>query len=247
VLTEAKAWGYILSVQIGCKIMEHDIARQGGLVSAVIPAYNESGRIAQVIAEAVPFVDAIIVVDDGSTDGTAEVAQQSGARVIRRAHGGYLEAIRAGFAAAAGDFLVTLDADGEHDPADIPRLLEPLLEDRADLVLGRRPQIARPSERVISWLARLKVPVSDSGTGFRALRRSLALRLTFPGRCICGASVLEAHYLGARISEVPISLRSTAKPRTIAWGHLQQLAVVLRLLSRGREKAPPFPVPPHTK
>ena len=206
------------------------------LISAVIPAYNEKGRIARVLTEVRPFVDEILVVDDGSTDGTVEVAEQSGAQVIRREHGGYLEAIRAGFAAAAGDFFVTLDADGEHDPADIPRLLEPLRQDRADLVLGRRPRISRPSERIISWLVRLKVSVSDSGTGFRALRRGLARGLTFPGRCICGASVLEAHYLGARISEVPISLRSIAKPRTIAWGHLQQLVVVLRLLSRGRTK-----------
>jgi len=78
------------------------------------------------------------------------------------------------------------------------------------------------------------LPVSDSGTGFRALRRSLARRLTFPGQCICGASVLEAHALGARISEVPISLRATAKPRTLAWGHLHQLMVVLRLLSASK-------------
>jgi len=214
--------------------MEHDIVRQGVLVSAVIPAYNESGRIARVIAEAAPLVDEIIVVDDGSTDGTAEVAHQGGARVVRHNHGGYLKAIRAGFAAAAGDLVVTLDADGEHDPRDIPRLLAPLLEDRADLVLGRRPRIDRPSERLISWLVRRRLPVSDSGSGFRALRRNLAQRLTFPGQCICGASVLEAHALGARISEVPISLRATAKPRTMAWGHLHQLLVVLRLLSRGR-------------
>lgn len=204
------------------------------LVSAVIPAYNEQERIARVLAEVRPLVDETIVVDDGSTDSTVELAQQNGARVLRREHGGYLQAIRAGFKAAAGDLIVTLDADGEHDPADIPRLLEPLLKDRADLVLGRRPRIARPSERLISRLVRLKVPVLDTGTGFRALRRSLALRLTFPGRCICGASVLEAQGLGARISEVPISLRSTAKPRTWAWGHLHQLLVVLRLLSRGR-------------
>jgi glycosyltransferase involved in cell wall biosynthesis len=204
------------------------------LVSAVIPAYNEKGRIARVVAETGPFVDEIIVVDDGSTDGTAEVAQESGARVVRLDHGGYLQAIRAGFAAAAGDLVVTLDADGEHDPQDIPRLLEPLLEDRADLVLGRRPRIDRPSERLISWLVRRRLPVSDSGTGFRALRHNLARRLTFPGTCICGTSVLEAHALGARISEVPISLRSTAKPRTMAWGHLHQVIVVLRLLNASR-------------
>jgi polyprenyl-phospho-N-acetylgalactosaminyl synthase len=173
------------------------------------------------------------VVDDGSTDGTGEVARQSGARVIRREQGGYIRAIKAGFAAATGDLVVTLDADGEHDPRDIPRLLAPLLKDQADLVLGRRPRIDRPSERLITWLVGWKVPVADSGCGFRAMRRSLALSLTFPGRCICGASVLEAHSLGARIVEVPIRLRTINKPRRPAWGHLHQLAVVLRLLIRG--------------
>ncbi len=201
-------------------------------VSALIPAYNKGSRLAGVITEARPHVDEVIVIDDGSTDDTGEVARQSGARVIRREQGGYIRAIKTGFAAATGDLVVTLDADGEHYPQDIPRLLEPLLRDQADLVLGRRPRIDRPSERLIAWLVRWKVPVSDSGCGFRAFRRSLALRLTFPGRCICGASVLEAHSLGARIVEVPIGLRTINKPRRPAWGHLHQLAVVLRLLLR---------------
>lgn len=206
---------------------------QGSCVSAVIPAYNEGRRIAPVIIGTRPHVDEVIVVDDGSDDGTGLVARQNGARVLRRERGGYLGAIKAGCAAATGDLVVTLDADGEHDPRDIPRLLVPLRENRADLVLGRRPRIDRPSERLITWLAGWKVPVADTGCGFRALRRSLALSLTFPGRCICGASVLEAHSLGARIVEVPIGLRTINKPRRIAWGHLYQLAVVLRLLIRG--------------
>ncbi len=203
-------------------------------VTAIIPAINEGGRIGKVVEATRRQVDEVVVVDDGSSDGTIREAEMSGARVIRKKHGGYLKAVKAGFAVAGGELVVTLDADGEHDPRDIPRLLAPLLAGQADLVLGRRPRIARPSERLISWLVHWQVPVWDTGCGFRALKRDLARRLTLPGRCICGASVLEAYYLGAKILEVPISLREVDKPRKIAWGHGAQLWTVLRLLWVGR-------------
>ena len=123
------------------------------------------------------------------------------------------EKIKTGFRNAHADIVVTLDADGEHNPGEIPLLITPLLSGKADLVLGKRKSIPRISERLISFLTRLKTGMSDSGTGFRALKKELALKLSLNGRCICGISVLEAYQLGARITEVPITLDSVEKRR----------------------------------
>jgi glycosyltransferase involved in cell wall biosynthesis len=202
-------------------------------VSVIIPAYNEALRLGQVIKDSLLHADEVLVVDDGSTDDTGIIALKHGARMVRLNRSGYLRAIKTGFAQARGDIVVTLDADGEHDPHEIPNLIRPLVNGQADLVLGTRPRIPRPSERVINRIARCKVPVSDTGTGFRALTRDLALKLTFPGKCICGTSVLEAHGLRARITEVPISVKIIDKPRKIAWGHLYQFFAVLRLVLKG--------------
>lgn len=199
----------------------------------VIPAYNEETRVAEAVRGALAHTDEVIVVDDGSTDGTARVAGVAGARVVRQANAGYIAAIKRGFREASSDVVVTMDADGEHRADDIPHLVAPILEGRADLVLGARPCITRPSERFLNRLVRLRVKVSDSGTGFRALRRDLALRLNLRGRCICGISVLEPLALGARITEVPVELARVDKPRRIAWYHVPQAWYVVRWLLRG--------------
>lgn len=195
-------------------------------VSVVIPAYNEAERIGSVVRDALEQADEVLVVDDGSQDGTAAVAEAAGARVVRQQNAGYIAAIKRGFREARGEVVVTMDADGEHRAGDIPRLVAPILADEADLVLGARREIARPSERFLNWLTNFRMKVSDSGTGFRALRRSLALRLELDGRCICGISVLEPAALGARIAEVPIELETIDKPRRIAWYHIPQTWIV---------------------
>jgi len=210
-----------------------DVSRPPTRITVVIPAYNEASRIGEVVRSAADYADEVLVVDDGSADQTATVAEAAGARVIRQANGGYISAIKQGFRGARGEIVVTMDADGEHRAEDIPLLLAPILEGRADLVLGRRPQIARPSERFLNWLTSFAVKVSDSGTGFRALRRNLALKLELRGRCICGISVLEPAALGARIAEVPINLRHVNKPRRTAWFHLPQVWYVARWLFQG--------------
>ncbi|MFQ5859497.1 MAG: glycosyltransferase family 2 protein, partial [Anaerolineae bacterium] len=169
----------------------------------------------------------MVVVDDGSTDRTAEVARAAGAHVIRQANAGYIAAIKRGFREASGDIIITMDADGEHRPEDIPRLVKPILDDEADLVLGARPRIHRLSGCFLNWLTNLRVRVSDSGTGFHALRRGLALKLELKGHCICGISVLEPAVLGARITEVPIELTQVTKPRSIAWYHVGQFFCLL--------------------
>jgi glycosyltransferase involved in cell wall biosynthesis len=199
-------------------------------VSVIIPAHNEGTRIGDIIREALIQAPEVIVIDDGSTDETGAVSLKNGAQVIYQPQSGYIHAIKHGFVHANHDLVVTMDGDGEHDPKDIPKLVSPILKNEADVILGTRDSIARPSERFINWLIRWQLPVADTGTGFRALRKSVALQLTIPGRCICGTSVLEYAYLGARVAEVPIALRKIDKPRGIAWHHGTQIYLVLKML-----------------
>jgi glycosyltransferase involved in cell wall biosynthesis len=207
-------------------------------VTAVVPAYNEAGRVGATVAALRPVVDEILVIDDASTDGTAVEARRAGARVLTQAtNQGYLAAIKRGFAAAQGAIVVVVDGDGEMPPAAIPDLVAPILAGEADMVQGHRNLIPRPSEQVLTWLASLRGPVGDSGTGMRALRTDLARRLELRGMCICGIFALEVLALGGRIAEVPITLQPItlqpiAKPRRIAWYHLRQLLYLLPWLLR---------------
>ncbi|MEI8229700.1 MAG: glycosyltransferase family 2 protein [Candidatus Peregrinibacteria bacterium] len=111
-------------------------------IIAVIPAYNEAGRIVSVVQATVRYVDQVIVVDDGSTDGTGIAAEQQGALVLRhRENCGAGAATMTGIDAARAlkaDVIVTLDADEQHDPGDIPHLLKPVLADEADIVFANR-------------------------------------------------------------------------------------------------------------
>ncbi|MFB6271483.1 MAG: glycosyltransferase family 2 protein [Salinibacter sp.] len=204
-------------------------------ITAVIPACNEAARIAPVIRETLPHVSDVLVIDDGSTDETRAIAEDAGARVVSNQFDkGYIGGLKTGFQQARGEIVVTLDADGEHDPSEILELAAPILHDEADLVLGRRAEIARPSERLINALTNLRVRVRDSGTGYRALRADLARSLELRGRCTCGTFVLEAVHRGARLAEVPVTLRSTEKPRKWAWGHAEQILHVLAWIRRIR-------------
>lgn len=98
-------------------------------VSAVIPAYFEESTIGEVVKMTLPFVDEVLVVDDGSTDETTKNAVESGARVVRlEKNTGYLQALQRGLREARGDIIVTLDADGQHVPSEIHKLIEPIIK-----------------------------------------------------------------------------------------------------------------------
>jgi glycosyltransferase involved in cell wall biosynthesis len=199
-------------------------------VTVVVPAYNEAARIGATVRNLIQDYS-VLVVDDGSTDRTASEARSVGATVIQQSHNrGYIAALKRGFREASSDIIVTFDADGEHRPTDVQKLLQPIEEDELDLVLGARATIPRPSERVLNELTRLKLDVRDSGTGLRALRRSLAVDLELDTACTCGTFVLEAATKGARIGEVPVETRTIQKPRGIAWQHGKQLFHVVRYL-----------------
>ena len=149
-------------------------------VSVVIPARNEAASIGRVVAavrQAVPGAD-VTVVDDGSDDATAAEAGAAGARVLRQPYTmGNGAAVKAGARAARGDVLVFLDGDGQHDPADIPRLLQ-ALDDGHDLAIGARTADSQASvlrlvgnwvyNRMASWIVGHRV--DDLTSGFRAAR-----------------------------------------------------------------------------
>ena len=200
-------------------------------ISVVIPAYNEEKSICDVVSGALRYCDEVIVVDDGSSDKTAITAARCGAKVVRHeVNRGYIEALRTGFRAASGDIIVTMDGDGQHYPGDIPRLVKPIIDGKADLVLGVRDKLTF-SERIIAILTGLVVRVSDASTGFRAIRSNIAKRMKIRGLCTCGTFVLEAVKLGARVSEVRIKVRPRVygKPR-MKKKHFLQMFIVLREL-----------------
>lgn len=205
------------------------------MITAVIPAYNEAQRIRPVISKTLPKVDEVCVVDDGSTDKTSTIAKKAGATVVSQPHTGYIPALKQGFSHASGDIIVTLDADGEHDPEDIPRVVAPIIQGKADLVLGKRKkEFISFSEKIIGIILRLNpdITIKDHGTGFRALTKELACKLPLHGMCTCGILVLEAHSKGARITEVPIKIRKTKKKRKRKWMHIIQLWYIFMHLIR---------------
>jgi glycosyltransferase involved in cell wall biosynthesis len=189
-------------------------------IALIIPALNEAAAIAEVLG-AVPtgVVDEVVVVDNGSTDGTGEAARAAGARVVVEPRRGYGRACLAGLQATEGyDVLAYLDGDRSDDPGDLPRVLAPILAGSADLVLGSRvrgnllpgalPAHQRAGNMVAALLLRLGygVRLSDIGS-FRAIRRDrlLALDMRHPTYGWPVEMVVKAARHHYRVVEVPIT------------------------------------------
>lgn len=188
-----------------------------------IPAYNEEENIADVIQKAKAFSPEILVYDDGSSDKTADVSEKNGALVIRNSRNrGYGRALNTLFQHAIlmkVDIVVTLDSDGQHDPDHIPRLLQPLLENRAEMVIGSRfltsdDKMNVPKYRTlgIKTITRFTQAgcfdrITDATSGFRAYSvDSLArLHLVENGMSISTEILLKANESNLRIMEVPIT------------------------------------------
>ena len=163
-------------------------------ISVVIPARNEERSIGEVIEKALLHCDEVVVVDGHSTDRTAQIAENYGVCLVKDNKKGKGDAIRVGTAAARYSIIVFMDADGSHDPADIPRLVAPIEQGKADLVIGSRgkggsDELHGDIEKLLRLVGsdliliginlRWKQNLTDSQNGFRAIRadviRSLQL------------------------------------------------------------------------
>ena len=191
-------------------------------IAAVIPALDEAQSIARVVeglrAQALLASGEIIVVDNGSTDGTGEIARSTGSRVVREERRGYGYACLAGvLAAREAEVIVLLDGDAADDPDDLPRVLEPLLGGEADLVVGSRTLGSRArgsmtpqqifGNKLAAFLMRALygVKVSDVGP-FRAIRREdlLALEMREMTYGWPSEMIVKSARAGYRYREVPV-------------------------------------------
>ena len=223
-------------------------------IIAGIPAFNEEKYIGKIILKTKKYVDEVIVVNDGSTDMTSEIARALGATVVDHPRNmGYGAALRTIFLEAKKrnpDILVILDADDQHDPDEIPRLIEPILKGEADIVIGSRflgrtqqPLWRRVGVKIITRLTKKvhKLPkhITDVQSGFRAYNNK-AIQIITPEDTDMGASIdilYQAVKNKLRIIEVPVTIRyhreaSTQNPL------LHASRVITRILGIIIEKHP---------
>ncbi|MBO9370916.1 MAG: glycosyltransferase family 2 protein [Chloroflexi bacterium] len=220
-------------------------------VVAVIPAYNEARFIGSVVLQTRALVDQVIVVDDGSTDGTGEIARAAGAIVVRHEQNqGKGKALRTGLNEARRlrpRAVVLLDGDGQHLPAEIPSLLAPIRAGEADMVVGTRylngssrvPLARVWGHRFFNLLTNHTsgVHLTDSQNGFRAFSGRVLDSLKFHSNGFSVESEMQmlARQHGWRVKEVPVTVLYDGKPKRSAF--LQGLMVldgILRYIGQHR-------------
>ena len=217
-------------------------ARDHPLLSVVVPVYNEESTILEVIARVrrleTPLE--VVVVDDGSTDSTAErlreVAGDDGVTVLRHAaNRGKGAALRTGFAQARGEIVAVLDADLEYDPVDLGALMQPILDGVADAVYGSRLSGGRPQRVFMFWHlvgnrfltlvtnVLFNTTLSDMETGYKVLRRDVLDGIRIRSDDFTVEPELTAKLLkrGVRLYELPVAYygRTYAEGKKVTWRH----------------------------
>ncbi len=204
-------------------------------VIIAIPCFNEERFIGSVVAKATRYGEKVIVVDDGSTDESAEIARVAGATIYQHEYNqGYGAAICSALdqgRCEKADVLVILDGDGQHDPKEIPHLIQPILDGEADVVVGSRflnkenrsPLYRRLGQRVLTLFTNVGSghKVSDSQSGCRAysLRALQELVLTERGMAISSEMQFAIQKSGLRVAEVPIDVLYEDKAKRSPVGH----------------------------
>jgi glycosyltransferase involved in cell wall biosynthesis len=221
-------------------------------VVAAIPAYNEEKTIAKVVLGARRCVDRVVVCDDGSRDMTVNIAKELGADVIQHERNlGKGAALRSLFEAGqkmGADVFVTLDADDQHDPDEIPKLVEPILRGEADMVIGYRipfdssiPAVRRWGNRVLNFFTNLSAgKAKDTQSGFRAYSK-MALNVIDVVEDSLGVDsqiFLDAKDKNLKVVEVPVSTKypkdvKTSKKNLLRHGS-EVILSVIELVSERR-------------
>ena len=189
-------------------------------VTVVIPTRDEEGLIAEIIDGVRPHCDEVLVVDGHSRDKTRDIAEARGCRVVLDGGKGKGEALRMSFTEATGDIVVFIDADGSHDPGDIPAMVAPIKSGAFDMVIGSRgrggsDELHGTIEQFIRYVGsqlitlainyRWDVRLTDSQNGFRAIRRDVGAKLGLTSNLttIEQEMLMKALKQGYRVSEVP--------------------------------------------
>lgn len=190
-------------------------------IIALLPAYNEEISIGSMVIKTKRHVNEVIVIDDGSTDNTAKIAEIAGANVIRHeSNMGKGAALKTGFESAKGaDIIITIDADGQHSPAEIPKLVTPIINGKADIVNGSRyvngeekntPKYRRVGQSVLDIATNIngRTHITDSQSGFRAFAADTVSSFRFhqKGFGIESEMIVDASNAGLKIEEVSVSV-----------------------------------------
>lgn len=220
-------------------------------IVVVIPAYNEDRFIGSVVLKARRYASRVLVVDDGSSDCTAQIARDAGAQVISHAHNkGKGAALNTAFQRvleSKPDVVVMLDGDGQHLPEELSQIVEPILREKADIVIGSRyiQQCSSvPRGRIIghwafNWITRLAsgIASTDSQSGYRAFSRKAVETISFQSSGFSVESEMQflAKENHLNLVEVPITIRYTDPPkRSVIVQGLNVLNGILHLVGQYR-------------
>lgn len=166
---------------------------------AIIPAFNESKTIVSVLVKLKEFVDDIVVVDDGSTDGTGDIAKDLAIVVRNETNLGYDKSLDVGFIKAYeldADIFITLDADGQHNPDDVKIFLDCIWQGQADIVVGVRPKKQRIAEVVFAFYTKQTIGISDPLCGMKAYTKKVYDKVGFFDKI--GSTGTQLMYAGAK-------------------------------------------------
>ena len=210
-------------------------------VIAVVPAHNEEKTVSAVVSSLKSSVSEVIVVSDNCSDATKEVAESAGAFIVVRSDDpGYDAALNEGFRVAAlhgADIFITFDADGEHDIGDVPRLLEPILSGKADVVIGERPHTRHLGEHIFALYTYVRYGIRDPLCGMKAYRREVydAVGYFDSMHSIGTELMMRGLKRGFRLSRVPITLHArendTSRFYELRWrGTLRILKAMIRVV-----------------